>query len=352
MERTRSLQARKYWLLLGVALAPACAGGQGNPPPTAPAPAAPVASAPAAMTPPATPAPTPAPAASTEAPPAAPPQAAAEEHHHPHGMLDLLMMGLHGIELKPEQKSAVDGIQSDLQKVEQQHEQPRQQLVSDLADGVAAGKIDHKKTDADVAALLKAVQASQASVQDAFNRLHKTLDAAQRKQLVETLRAHGKEMHEHMMDGAHDHDHDKGGDHDAHGMGKGPGHGMGEGHGMADGHGMGEGGALHMLGEELALTPEQREKLRAKLEPQMKAKMAAMKQKMEAGEKHMKAIADAFEGEKFDAKQAGVGAMVPDMIKTMVSDRVAFVETVLAVLTPDQRSKFAAHIRAHAADAD
>jgi Spy/CpxP family protein refolding chaperone len=36
----------------------------------------------------------------------------------------------------------------------------------------------------------------------------------------------------------------------------------------------------------------------------------------------------------------------------MATERVTFVETVLAVLTPDQRAKFAAHLREHAGDAD
>jgi Spy/CpxP family protein refolding chaperone len=114
---------------------------------------------------------------------------------------------------------------------------------------------------------------------------------------------------------------------------------------------MGE-GPLMKLGDELALTPEQKDKLKTKLEAQMKANHAAMKTKMEAAEKHMDAVGTAFEGDKFDAKKAGVGAQAPEMVKAMATEKVQFVETILAVLTPEQRTKFAAHLKEHAGDMD
>jgi len=66
--------------------------------------------------------------------------------------------------------------------------------------------------------------------------------------------------------------------------------------------------------------------------------------------KHMDAIGTAFEGDKFDAKKAGVGADAPDMLKTMATAKVQFVEAVLSVLTPEQRPKLAAHLKAHAGE--
>jgi Spy/CpxP family protein refolding chaperone len=114
---------------------------------------------------------------------------------------------------------------------------------------------------------------------------------------------------------------------------------------------MGE-GPLMKLSEELSLTPEQKDKLKPKLEAQMKAAHAAMKTKMEAVHKHMEAVGTAFEGDKFDAKKAGVGTQAAEMVKAMATAKVQFVETVLAVLTPEQRSKFAAHLKEHANDMD
>jgi Spy/CpxP family protein refolding chaperone len=132
------------------------------------------------------------------------------------------------------------------------------------------------------------------------------------------------------------------------GMGKGP---MGKEPMGKEHEGMGE-GPLLKLADELALTSEQKAKLKAKLEAQMKANRATMKTKLEAAHKHLEAIGTAFEGDKFDAKKAGVGTLAPDMIKTMATHKLQFVETVLAALTPDQRSKFAAHLKEHAHDMD
>jgi Spy/CpxP family protein refolding chaperone len=81
-------------------------------------------------------------------------------------------------------------------------------------------------------------------------------------------------------------------------------------------------------------------------------RQAAMKQQMAAAQKQMDAIGSAFASTKFDAKQAGVGKQAPDMAKKMAASRVKFAELVLSVLTPEQRTKFAAHIRDHVEDPD
>jgi len=107
---------------------------------------------------------------------------------------------------------------------------------------------------------------------------------------------------------------------------------------------------MHMaqLADELGLTPEQRQKLEKKLEADKKAMEAKMKQRMGEMQKHMKAVEDAFATETFDAKKVGVGTHRVTMVKEMADNRVHFVETVLGILTPEQRTKFADHVRAHA----
>jgi Spy/CpxP family protein refolding chaperone len=40
------------------------------------------------------------------------------------------------------------------------------------------------------------------------------------------------------------------------------------------------------------------------------------------------------------------------MVKSIATAKVQFVETVLSVLTPEQRPKFAAHLKEHAAEMD
>jgi Spy/CpxP family protein refolding chaperone len=102
----------------------------------------------------------------------------------------------------------------------------------------------------------------------------------------------------------------------------------------------------------LGLTPDQRTKLKTKLDAQMKTAEAQMKARAATAEKQMKTISDAFGGDKFDAKKAGVGQHAPEMAKAMATNQVTFAENVLSVLTPEQRPKFADHLRAHASDHD
>jgi Spy/CpxP family protein refolding chaperone len=246
-------------------------------------------------------------------------------------MAAMLVSDLAQVGIKPEQKAAVDGVLADLEKLGDATKEARTQLSNDIAEGAAAGKLDKAKIDADIKKLVQAADSTAAAMQDDINKLHKTLDATQRKKLVELMRAKGKEHEEHMK--AEMGQHEKG-DHD-----KGP-------------HEKGEHGRMDKMGEQLGLTPEQKEKLKGKMEAGMKAEMAKMKEQHAGMEKRMKAVGDAFETDKFDAKKAGVGEKGGEMVKMMAGGRIRMVEAVLSVLTPEQRAKFAEHLRAHGDDDD
>jgi len=258
-------------------------------------------------------------------------------------MAAMIADSLATLELRPDQKTTTSAIVKELEELGEPPKDAHDALIKDVADGVTAGKIDKKKTDADIKALSDAAAAKAASAQDAMNRLHKTLDPAQRKQFVEKMRAEGEEMKAHMMM-EHGGEHGPGHEHGEKGD-KGPGpegeHGEGHMHGRAE-----------KMAEELGLTPEQKEKLHAKMEAEMKANGPKMKAKMEAMHGHMKAVGDAFEKDDFDAKKAGVGEHGAEMAKDMAEGRVKMAEGVMSVLTPEQRTKFAEHIRAHAEEHD
>jgi Spy/CpxP family protein refolding chaperone len=334
-----------FVLLASNVLLPACGGSQppAEPPPPA-APPPPVASA-APPAPAEAPAPAPAPVAA-EAPPEAP-----KPHGHHESMAAMFMVSLDAVELTPDQKPPIESIKSDLVKHGEPAKEPREKLEADVADGISAGKLDHAKVDADIKAMSAAVAANVPAIQDDMNKLYKALTPDQRKKLVETMREKGKQMraeHEGMEHGGEMHEHgDKGPGHEHEHENKGGEH-MGEGHG---GPGMGEAPMGHM-GDELGLTPEQKEKLHTKLEAQMKAQHATMKEKMAAAEKHMEAVGAAFESDKFDAKKVGVGTQAPDMVKAMATAKVQMAETVLSVLTPEQRPKFLAQVKQHEAEMD
>jgi Spy/CpxP family protein refolding chaperone len=356
----------------------------------------------------AAPAPTPAPVVSAAPAPAvaaAPAPERKPEHKFHHPAVGMLLAEAGQVGLRPEQQTAVDAIKADLDKQADSTKEQRTQLTNDIADGVAAGKLDKAKIDADVKKLEKAGDATSKSVQDSINKLHQTLDAAQRKKLVELMQAKAEEMRAHGPGEPGKGPHGPGGEpgkgpHHEHAMGpnkapaaapaaaapaaaapaaapsaapakapatepaktagaepgkgphgehamehKGPGeHGM---HPM----GMGPRAGMEKLAEVLGLTAEQREKLKTKLESLEKSTMAAMKDHHGAMQKHMKAMGDAFVTDKFDAKKVGVGEKFGEMIKMMMKARIAFIEAVLSVLTPEQRSKFAEHVRQHG-DAD
>ena len=343
-------------LLSSALVLPACGGSA--PPPEAP----PVAAPPpvtAAPTPP--PAPVPAPAPTAEAAPA--PEPPKPHMNHQHMMAALFIDSLDSLDLSADQKAQIEPIKASMLAHAEVTKEPRTKLEADVADGVAAGKLDHTKTDADIKAMSTAVAATVPGMQDDMNNLHKVLTPEQRKKLVDSIGEKVKHMHEHMDEHEHEHEHmgDKpppagpGAGMDKGGMGPGPhehehehggGH-MGEGpmHGGPGGDGM-----LDKMSDELGLTPEQKEKLHAKLEPQMKADHVAMKEKMVAAEQHMMAVGRAFEADKFDAKKVGVGTDAPDTVKAMTTAKVKFVETVLSVLTPEQRPKFVAQLKEHEAD--
>lgn len=345
----RSYSSRAVFLpisVLSVAcvlLTPGCGGSQTEPNAPVPAetPAAPVAPAPVVAEPSAPPA-----AAPAEP---APPHAERRKGRRHHGISGMLLMSVHSLELEPAQKTEVAAIEADLEKLGEQHKGTGEKLGNDVSEGVAAGKIDRAKTNADIKELTKAVEATVPGIQDAVNRLHKTLDPEQRKAVVASMTAMAEKMREHAAGmGMHGAGHDK----QEHGPGAGK-HGPSKGApgaAGARGPGMGEHGPMAMLTHDLALTPEQNEKIRAKLEAEIKAQKAAMQGQMTAMTKQLEAIGKAFATDAFDAKKVGVGKQAPAMAKRMAESGVKFAEIVLAVLTPEQRAKFAERVRQHASD--
>jgi Spy/CpxP family protein refolding chaperone len=344
--------------VLGMACALLGAGcGGGQPEPATPAPAqtapAPIAPAPVVSEPSPSPAAAPADAAR-------PPRAEHRKGRRHHAMTALLLMSVNSLELEPKQRTELAAIEADLEKLGEQHEGLGEKLGNDVAEGVAAGKIDKAKTNADIKEITKAVEASVPGIQDAVNRIHKTLAPEQRQAVVASMTALADKMRE------------RGAAMGMHGGGHGPGMGGARGagadsqahasHGKHDrahgasagrgarGPGGGEHGPMAMLTHDLALTPEQSEKIATKLEAEIKAQKAAMQAQMTAMTKQIEAIGKAFATDTFDAKKAGVGKQGPEMAKRMAESGVKFAEIVLAVLTPEQRAKFAERVRAHASD--
>ncbi len=240
----------------------------------------------------------------------------------------LLRASLKDLELRADQRATIEGIGKNLRAKMAPIHVAHKELATALADGAAAGKIDRARVDPLVDKVVAAVDVSVVSTQEALNALHKTLDPAQRRQLIEGMRARAAQ----------------------HGPPPGP-HGSAE-HGPPPGsppHGPPGGPGRQRLGEleeQLHLTPDQVEQIHQKMQARAGTHPGPDHSKMREMADRMKAASDAFLTDSFDAKALGIGKELPEMTRIGTGAMIGFMETVTSVLTtPEQRTLFANTIR-------
>jgi len=237
-------------------------------------------------------------------------------HHHHGGVMLFIAMSLDTLGVSPQQQAAVEKIRGDLHARMDPARTAEQNLVSALADGLAAGSIDAAKVDADVAQVTAAAAAVHDASADALNNLHSVITPPQRAALVDKVEAHWAVWQK------------------ANAEEMGP--------PKPEGH-------LAMLATDLGLAADQVDKIRAGLGEGMKAVPRLDPQEIET---HLRAFGDAFRGETFDAKGltvlGGANGANAHMVGWGVARMAHFVEAVSPVLTPDQRAKFAQMLREHA----
>ncbi len=269
----RQMRGSSFGVLLVAAVAMGACGNSGD--------ATPAATATGAVSAP--PAKSAAPATSATAAPSVDPkaEAAAEaeaekagkdlhghhRHHHHGGIAMFIHMAIDSLGLPAEKKAQVEKIQEKLHAAMAPSREAGRAVLTLLADGVAAGKLDTAKIDAAVAKQEAASAGVHAATIEALNELHAALSPAERSALVEKVKAH-VEVWKKV-----NHDEEYGSkDKTAH---------------------------LAVLTTELSLTPEQVEKISAALK-----KDAPPKPDAAALDAHVKAFETAFMAEKFDAKDA------------------------------------------------
>jgi Spy/CpxP family protein refolding chaperone len=191
----------------------------------------------------------------------------------------------------------------------------QQSVLSALADGVAAGKVDTKKVDAAVAQVDTASTAAEAASADALNQLHSTLSPLERQALMDKLNAHWgvwkQANSEDQPPNA------KGGDH------------------------------FTMLTRDLNLTQDQANQIKTTYTANLASDKAPKLNPADV-DAHLKTLTTSFESGTFDAKTLngmpfGDGHLASRGEKSMV----AFYEAAAPVLTPDQRTKLAQKLRDH-----
>jgi hypothetical protein len=228
-----------------------------------------------------------------------------EHHRHHHGGVAMfLVMSLDSLGADDEERAAITKIQQDLSaKLEPVHA-AQGNVLSLLADGVAAGAVDKAKVDAAIAKVdLATATSAKPATADALNRLHSILDVPQRKALVQKIQAHWQVWQEANADGG---------------------------------------------ARALGLTADQMNRIRAGV--QSAAPEATKTFDRTMAESRLESFGTTFEGEAFDAKtlidsEGGKADLASHGIRRMAR----FYEAAAPVLTPDQRTKAAARLREHAA---
>jgi Spy/CpxP family protein refolding chaperone len=234
-------------------------------------------------------------------------------HHHAGGVPSFIALSLDTLGAEPEKKAQIEKLDADLHQKMAPARDAEKNLMQVLADGVAAGQVDTAKVDAAVAQVTSTSTAAHDAVADSLNQLHAILSPAERAALVEKVQAHW-EVWRHV-------------NHEAQPGGREP------------------GGRLAALTEELSLTPDQVEKISTGL-----GKPAEHPEHFDPkdAESHVQAFATAFAADTFDAKTLSTGPAANGALSSHGATRmVHFYETVTPILTADQRTKLAEHLREH-----
>jgi len=235
-------------------------------------------------------------------------------HHHHGGVAMFIHMAIDTLGVAPEKKAQLEKIQAALLAAMTPSRDAGRAVLTVLADGVAAGKIDAGKLDAAVAKQEAASAAVHAATIDALNQLHEALSPVERAALVDKVAAHAavwKKVNHDEEPGTKD-----------------------------------KAGHLAALTEQLALTPDQVEKISAALKKDAPAKIDTA-----ALDAHVKAFEAAFVADKFDAKTLTTANPGNAQVSKLGSARmVRFYKIVTPLLTPEQRTKLADQLRERLTD--
>ncbi len=261
---------------------------------------------------------TPSPSASADLASAAEDESVNEElrdyhrHHHHGGVTMFISMAIDTLGLDPAKKAQIEKIQSDLHTKMAPARDAEHDLLSTIADGVAAGKIETATIDAALGKLATASAGIHSATTDALTQLHDALAPAERAALVDKVKAHWEVWHKVNVD-------EKAGGNE-------------------------KGTHLAKLSELLALTPDQVDKIGKALSADVPVTPQTDPKAVDA---HVQAFATAFVADKFDPKSlaAPATAAAGHAARYGGARMARFYEAVTPVLTPEQRAKLAAHLR-------
>jgi Spy/CpxP family protein refolding chaperone len=234
-------------------------------------------------------------------------------HHHHGGIVRFIALSLDTLGVEDAKRAQVDKLHSDLHAQMTPARDAEKNVLVTLADGIAAGAVDKVKVDSAIAALTTVADAQREASLNTINELHAVLSPAERAALVEKVQAHWavwRQVNHEEAAGRRERD-----------------------------------GRLADLTKELSLTPHEVNKISAALPAAPAGPRGEFDpKKVEA---HVQAFATAFESGSFDAKSV-ISNADADLASHGATRMAHFYETVTPLLTPEQRTKLAEHLRGHA----
>jgi hypothetical protein len=223
--------------------------------------------------------------------------------------MNLIREALSKVTLRADQKTTIDQIAADAKARHAPIQQARLALASALADQVQAGTVDRTALQPKIDALMQAIQQERPAGIAALVRLHDLLDGTQRNQFVDALESQAHGEHHHPR----------------------------EGRGME----------MRKWAADLNLTDAQRQQIHEA----MKASFEAHDGGRGGGKEHWgeahegaRKLFESFRQDQFAPDPNGP-SLAGDMAEHRVDHIAAFVQTVVPILTPEQRAIAAQKIR-------
>jgi hypothetical protein len=252
-----------------------------------------------------------------------------EHHRHHHGGFAMFVaMSLDSLgsesgptpgasDTSPQQSAAITKIQADIYAALKPAQAAEKNVLSTLADGIAAGAIEKAKVDVAILQVAAAAAGAREGITDSLNQLHSVFTPSQREALVDKVEAHFEVWEDVNSE-------DDSTDRNIH-----------EGH-------------LHRVASEIGLSSEQVDKIRVTFKESMAGTMGMPFDPKES-EAKIAAFGSAFVSASFDAKTLSSGVAANTHMVTWGARRMAhFYEAVSPVLNADQRAKLADSVRWHA----
>lgn len=244
-----------------------------------------------------------------------------QRHHHHGGVTMFIALSLDSLgEVTDAQKAAIESIRKTLFEKMEPGREANAALVAAIADGFSSGTLDKDKIHAAIEQVKVASGSIHDATADALNQLHATLDAAQRVALVHKVEAHWAFWERvHQVDGKP----------------------------ITEGHPYHR--RVEHLAKELALTPEQIEKVKEATAAERIQASMGLPFDHETVHRHVMAFVAAFESDSFDAKALQGANPANSHLAHWGAARMAhFYEALDPILNADQKTKLAGMLKTHA----